>query len=162
MISTSPHRPARSRCRRCFPRTVLVGAQFGVILVIEDGSEYQVATFRSDGIYKDGRHPQSVTFGSAQGDAQSRDFTVNGLFYDPIEKRVLDFVGGRKDLETRTLRAIGDPSARFAEDKLRLLRARALRVRPGFRNRRRDLERRFAKARPPSTRSAPKGFVTSW
>ena len=106
-----------------FPRTVLVGAQFGVILVIEDGSEYQVATFRSDGIYKDGRHPQSVTFGSAQGDAQRRDFTVNGLFYDPIEKRVLDFVGGRKDLETRTLRAIGDPSARFAEDKLRLLRA---------------------------------------
>ena len=106
-----------------FPRTVLVGAQFGVVLVIEDGSEYQVATFRSDGVYKDGRHPQSVTFGSAQGDAQRRDFTVNGLFYDPIEKRVLDFVGGRKDLETRTLRAIGDPSARFAEDKLRLLRA---------------------------------------
>ena len=105
-----------------FPRTVPVGAQFGVILVVEHGREYQVATFRSDGAYLDGRHPQSVAFTTAEGDAQRRDFTINGLFYDPIKERVLDFVGGRKDLETRTLRAIGNPADRFAEDKLRLLR----------------------------------------
>jgi tRNA nucleotidyltransferase/poly(A) polymerase len=106
-----------------FPRTVAVGAQFGVILVVEDGREFQVATFRSDGAYLDGRHPQSVTFTTAEGDARRRDFTINGLFYDPVEERVLDFVGGQNDLETRTLRAIGNPVDRFAEDKLRLLRA---------------------------------------
>jgi poly(A) polymerase len=105
-----------------FPRTVPVGVQFGVVLVVEDGREYEVATFRSDGAYLDGRHPQSVTFSTAEGDARRRDFTINGLFYDPIEERVLDFVGGQKDLETHTLRAIGDPVDRFAEDKLRLLR----------------------------------------
>jgi tRNA nucleotidyltransferase/poly(A) polymerase len=105
-----------------FPRTVPVGLQFGVVLVIENGREYQVATFRADGAYLDGRHPQNVTFTTAEGDARRRDFTVNGLFYDPIDERVLDFVGGRKDLATHTLRAIGNPAERFAEDKLRLLR----------------------------------------
>lgn len=105
-----------------FPRTVPVGVQFGVVLVIENGQDYQVATFRSDGTYLDGRHPRSVTFSSAEEDARRRDFTVNGLFYDPIDEKVLDFVGGRQDLETRTLRAIGSPAERFAEDKLRLLR----------------------------------------
>jgi tRNA nucleotidyltransferase/poly(A) polymerase len=108
--------------QRLFPRTVPVGVQFGVILVVEQGMEYQVATFRSDGAYLDGRHPKNVTFTTAEGDARRRDFTINGLFYDPIEERVLDFVGGRKDLERRTLRAIGNPADRFAEDKLRLLR----------------------------------------
>ena len=105
-----------------FPRTVPVGVQFGVVLVVENGQEYQVATFRSDGAYLDGRHPQSVTFTTAEGDARRRDFTINGLFYDPVGKRVLDFVGGQQDLKTRTLRAIGNPADRFAEDKLRLLR----------------------------------------
>jgi tRNA nucleotidyltransferase/poly(A) polymerase len=105
-----------------FARTVPVGVQFGVVLVVEQGKEYQVATFRSDGAYLDGRHPQSVTFTTAEGDARRRDFTINGLFYDPIEERVLDFVGGQKDLQTHTLRAIGNPADRFAEDKLRLLR----------------------------------------
>ncbi|HEY5704644.1 MAG TPA: CCA tRNA nucleotidyltransferase [Terrimicrobiaceae bacterium] len=105
-----------------FPRTVPVGVQFGVVLVVENGREYQVATFRSDGEYLDGRHPRSVTFTSPEGDASRRDFTINGLFYDPMEGKVLDFVGGRADLETHTLRAIGDPAKRFAEDKLRLLR----------------------------------------
>jgi tRNA nucleotidyltransferase/poly(A) polymerase len=90
--------------------------------VVENGREYQVATFRADGAYIDGRHPKSVTFSSAEEDARRRDFTVNGLFYDPIDNKVLDFVGGRQDLETRTLRAIGNPAERFAEDKLRLLR----------------------------------------
>jgi poly(A) polymerase len=105
-----------------FPRTIPVGVQFGVVLVVESGREYQVATFRADGAYVDGRHPKSVTFSSAEEDARRRDFTVNGLFYDPIDDKVLDFVGGRQDLETRTLRAIGNPAERFAEDKLRLLR----------------------------------------
>ena len=106
-----------------FPRTIPVGAQFGVVLVVEEGHDYQVATFRSDGTYLDGRHPRSVSFTSPEGDAKRRDFTINGLFYDPIEEKVLDFVGGREDLESRTLRAIGNPAERFAEDKLRLLRA---------------------------------------
>ena len=105
-----------------FARTVPVGAQFGVILVVEDGREFQVATFRSDGVYLDGRHPQAVTFTTPEGDAKRRDFTINGLFYDPIDQRVLDFVGGRRDLEARILRAIGNPADRFAEDKLRPLR----------------------------------------
>lgn len=108
--------------QRLFPRTVAVGAQFGVVVVLEDNAEFQVATFRADGVYIDGRRPESVTFTTAEGDAQRRDFTVNGLFYDPIEGRVLDFVGGEADLRAGILRCIGDPAARFREDKLRLLR----------------------------------------
>jgi poly(A) polymerase len=106
-----------------FPRTVPVGAQFGVILVLEQGSEVQVATFRGDGVYSDGRHPESVHFSDAEGDARRRDFTVNGLFYDPVKEKFHDFVGGRDDLRSGILRAIGNPSERFGEDKLRLLRA---------------------------------------
>lgn len=108
---------------RLFPRTVPVGVQFGVILVLEQGAEIQVATFRGDGTYHDGRHPESITYTDAEGDAGRRDFTVNGLFYDPINSKVLDFVGGREDLKAGILRAIGNPCERFAEDKLRLLRA---------------------------------------
>jgi poly(A) polymerase len=106
-----------------FPRTIAVGAQFGVILVLTDGEQFQIATFRSDDAYVDGRRPVSITFSTPEADAQRRDFTVNGLFYDPIEDRVLDFVGGRADIERRLIRCIGDPVARFTEDKLRLLRA---------------------------------------
>ncbi|MEI8292421.1 MAG: CCA tRNA nucleotidyltransferase [bacterium] len=105
-----------------FPRTVAVGAAFGVIVVLEDGWEFQVATFRCDGSYKDGRHPESVSFTNAEGDAKRRDFTVNGLFYDPLEKRVIDFVGGQADLKAGILRCIGNPGERFSEDKLRLIR----------------------------------------
>jgi poly(A) polymerase len=105
-----------------FPRTVAVGAQFGVIVVLEDGGEFQVATFRSDGAYRDGRHPESVAFTNAEGDARRRDFTVNGLFFDPLTCQILDFVGGEADLRAGILRSIGDPHARFAEDKLRLIR----------------------------------------
>lgn len=107
---------------RLFPRTVAVGAQFGVIVVLDGGREYQVATFRSDGAYADGRHPVKVSFTNAEGDARRRDFTINGLFYDPIEKRVWDFVGGEADLRAGVLRSIGNAGERFAEDKLRLLR----------------------------------------
>lgn len=105
-----------------FAKTVAVGAQFGVIVVVEQGQEFQVATFRSDGAYVDGRHPTDVTFTTAEGDAERRDFTINGLFYDPVDERVIDFVQGRQDLEARVIRAIGDPARRFAEDKLRVLR----------------------------------------
>ena len=108
-----------------FRRTVPVGVSFGVVRVLgpEGAGEVEVATFRSDGAYLDGRRPESVQFGEAKNDAERRDFTINGMFLDPLTGEVLDFVGGRADLEAGVLRAIGDPAARFAEDKLRLLRA---------------------------------------
>lgn len=109
--------------QRLFPRTVAVGAHFGVICVIEGGWQFEVATFRSDGSYIDGRHPEGVTYSSPREDAERRDFTVNGMFYDPVSLEVIDFVGGRADLDRRLLRAIGDPPSRFREDRLRLLRA---------------------------------------
>ncbi|WP_435022118.1 CCA tRNA nucleotidyltransferase [Tundrisphaera sp. TA3] len=108
-----------------FRRTIPVGVSFGVVRVLgpPPAGEVEVATFRSDGAYLDGRHPESVQFGDPRRDAERRDFTINGMFYDPIGGEVIDHVGGRADLEARVLRAIGDPEARFAEDKLRLLRA---------------------------------------
>ncbi len=108
--------------QRMFSRTVAVGAQFGVVVVLEEGAEFQVATFRADGVYVDGRRPESVVFTTAEGDALRRDFTVNGLFFDPVDGRVLDFVGGEADLRAGVVRCIGDADARFGEDKLRLLR----------------------------------------
>jgi poly(A) polymerase len=109
--------------QQLFPDTQAVGAAFGVILVRQAKSVVEVATFRTDGPYQDGRRPSSVRFATAQEDAQRRDFTINGLFLDPIENKIIDFVGGQQDLQNRILRAIGDPSKRFAEDHLRLLRA---------------------------------------
>ncbi|HOW97907.1 MAG TPA: CCA tRNA nucleotidyltransferase, partial [Kiritimatiellia bacterium] len=106
-----------------FPKTLEIGKAFGVIQVLRDGFAFEVATFRHDRPYRDGRHPDGVAFTSAEEDAKRRDFTVNGLFFDPIEDRVLDFVGGQDDLQRRLIRAIGDPEARFREDHLRLLRA---------------------------------------
>ena len=106
-----------------FPRTFAVGAHFGVVVVHEEGHDFEVATFRSDGAYVDGRRPEGVVFSSPQLDAERRDFTINGLFYDPLAEEVIDFVAGRADLAARVLRAIGDPVARFREDRLRLLRA---------------------------------------
>jgi poly(A) polymerase len=110
------------RVQEIFPRTVPVGAQFGVVLVVSRGEEYQVATFRADGAYIDGRHPEGVVYTTAEGDASRRDFTINGLFYDPIAQQVLDYVGGEADLQLRLLRAIGEPRKRFEEDRLRILR----------------------------------------
>jgi poly(A) polymerase len=109
--------------QRLFPKSHAVGAAFGVVVVHREGHNFEVATFRRDGGYSDGRRPDSVEFTSAEEDAKRRDFTVNGLFFDPLKNEVLDFVGGRADLERRVLRAIGDPRARFSEDHLRLLRA---------------------------------------
>lgn len=110
---------------RLFRRTIGVGASFGVIKVLgpAGAGDVEVATFRSDGAYLDGRHPEAVTFSTAEFDASRRDFTINGMFLDPADGRVIDFVNGQADLRDRVLRAIGDASARFAEDKLRLLRA---------------------------------------
>jgi poly(A) polymerase len=93
-----------------------------VIVVLEDGFQFEVATFRSDGTYLDGRRPTEVHFATAEEDAERRDFTINGMFFDPEASEVIDFVGGRADLAARLIRAIGDPAQRFAEDRLRMLR----------------------------------------
>ena len=106
-----------------FPRTVAVGAHFGVIVVMEGGYEFEVASFRSDGVYIDGRRPENVTFSTPQQDAERRDFTINGMFYDPLKGETIDFVNGRADLAAGILRAIGNAADRFREDRLRMLRA---------------------------------------
>ena len=106
-----------------FPHTVPVGRQFGVVVVIEQGIPFQVATFRAEADYRDGRHPSRVTFCDPRADARRRDFTVNGLFWDPLQNRLHDWVGGEADLRAKIIRTIGDPRERFAEDHLRLLRA---------------------------------------
>ena len=118
--------------REIFPRTQAVGAAFGVILVRQRSSMIEVATFRTEFDYADGRRPSVVRFATAEEDAQRRDFTINGLFYDPIAKKVIDFVGGQADLGGRTLRAIGRAEERFNEDHLRLLRAVRFAARFGF------------------------------
>jgi tRNA nucleotidyltransferase/poly(A) polymerase len=105
-------------------RTLPIGASFGVITVLGPKPlQIEVATFRRDAGYSDGRHPDSVSFSNAQEDAQRRDFTINGLFFDPLREQVIDYVGGVDDLQRQVIRAIGDPYQRFAEDKLRMLRA---------------------------------------
>jgi tRNA nucleotidyltransferase/poly(A) polymerase len=106
-------------------RTIPIGAAFGVITVLgpRGAGQIEVATFRRDSTYSDGRHPDSVTFTDARHDAQRRDFTINGLFFDPVAEEVVDYVGGQDDLKRRTIRAIGDPRLRLREDKLRMLRA---------------------------------------
>ena len=109
--------------QKLFPRTYAVGAHFGVIIVLENGFQFEVATFRSDEAYIDGRHPSAVHFSSPEEDAKRRDFTINGMFYDPVAEEVIDFVGGRADIDAKLVRAIGDPAQRFAEDRLRMLRA---------------------------------------
>src|SRR5258708_6167669 len=115
-----------------FQRTVPVGRKFGVVLVLQEGMPFQVATFRAEGDYHDGRHPSLVTFCDAMADARRRDFTVNGLFFDPVENRLHDWVGGELDLRSRTIRTIGNAGERFAEDHLRLLRAARFAAQLGF------------------------------
>ena len=127
--------------QRLFVRTLDVGAQFGVIVVIEQGFSFEVSTFRKDGDYHDGRHPSSIVFSDAEQDAQRRDFTINGMFYDPIERQIIDFVGGEVSLYKKEIKAIGDPYLRFEEDKLRMLRAIRFSSKLSF-----DLEARTNKA----------------
>lgn len=106
-----------------FRHTRQVGASFGVVMVRQGRHWIETATFRSDHDYADGRHPERVEFTTAEQDAARRDFTVNGMFYDPLEERVIDYVNGQADLKDGLIRAIGEPSRRFAEDHLRMLRA---------------------------------------
>jgi poly(A) polymerase len=108
---------------RLFTRTVKVGAKFGVVIVLIKNVQVEVATFRTESGYLDGRHPSQVAFADAKEDASRRDFTINGMFYDPVEEKVIDYVGGQKDLQRRIIRTIGDPATRFGEDYLRMLRA---------------------------------------
>jgi poly(A) polymerase len=111
------------KVQETFARTYAVGAHFGVIVVLENELQFEVATFRSDGAYLDGRRPVEVHFSSAEEDAKRRDFTINGMFYDPTAEELIDFVGGRADIGAKLVRAIGDPAQRFSEDRLRMLRA---------------------------------------
>ena len=106
-----------------FPHALAVGKSFGVVRVRMDEDWFEVATFRTDHGYADGRHPTAVSYTDARGDAERRDFTINGMFYDPITDELHDYVGGQTDLEARLVRCVGDPQARFEEDHLRMLRA---------------------------------------
>ena len=108
---------------RLFPKCVPVGKQFGVILVVAGPRRFEVSTFRKEGPYKDGRHPEGVSFTTPEEDAKRRDFTVNGLFHDPVKHQTIDYVGGREDIQAGIIRTIGRAGDRFEEDKLRILRA---------------------------------------
>lgn len=132
-IATSA-RPNQVRSLFGHRRTLAIGLAFGVIEILgsKQRGNVQVATFRSDDSYTDGRHPDRVVFSSAAADAQRRDFTINGMFYDPVKEQFFDYVGGQRDLKLKMIRAIGNPNTRFQEDRLRLLRAIRFSTRFGF------------------------------
>ena len=117
---------------KLFCKTIPVGKKFGVIIVVEGGQQFQVATFRAEADYQDGRRPEKISFANAEADASRRDFTVNGLFYDPLTEKIHDWVGGEKDLRAKIIRTIGAPEERFGEDHLRMLRAVRFAARLGF------------------------------
>jgi poly(A) polymerase len=106
-----------------FEETIPVGVQFGVVIVVKEGHNFEVATFRTEGSYSDGRHPDYVAFSTPEDDVKRRDFTINGLLYDPIKNEMLDYVSGREDISKGIIRTIGNPIERFTEDKLRMIRA---------------------------------------
>lgn len=106
-----------------FPKTIPVGVSFGIVIVVQDKVHFEVATFRKDRGYVDGRRPSSIEPATAEEDAERRDFTINGMFYDPLREKLHDFVGGAEDIRRGVVRAIGDPDARFGEDRLRMMRA---------------------------------------
>jgi len=108
---------------KLFSKTFEKGKSFGVVSVLLGGHEFEVTTFRKEGSYFDGRHPTKVTWTDDKEDALRRDFTINGMFYDPLQKKIIDYVDGQKDIEKKIIRTIGDPRDRFNEDKLRLMRA---------------------------------------
>ena len=121
------------RVVKLYPESLTVGAQFGVVIVPRDAGNVEVATFRSDGRYSDGRHPSEVRYAQTpQEDVRRRDFTINGLLLDPVDNQVLDYVGGQGDIRARRIRAIGNPLDRFQEDRLRMLRAVRFAARFGF------------------------------
>lgn len=115
-----------------FKKTIQVGMAFGVVIVSIDRHLFEVATFRKDIEYKDGRKPEKIELSSPEEDAYRRDFTINGMFYDPLTGSVLDYVGGKKDIEKKMIRAIGNPHDRFVEDRLRMIRAVRFAARFGF------------------------------
>ena len=119
--------------KRLFRHVLLIGAKFGVAMVIVDGRKVEVTTFRSDVSYSDGRRPDAVTFATPHEDAERRDFTINGMFHDPLTGRTIDYVGGQKDLASGVVRTIGKAADRFAEDYLRMLRAVRFTVQLDFR-----------------------------
>jgi putative nucleotidyltransferase with HDIG domain len=139
---------------RLFPKTIPVGRQFGVMIVVVDSESFEVATFRSDRGYADGRHPDAVRFTDAEEDARRRDFTVNALFLEPESRAVIDYVGGVADLGRRVIRTVGDPAARLDEDKLRVLRAVRFACRLGF-----EIE---ARTYDEVRHQAPKLLQVSW
>jgi len=118
--------------RKIFGQTIGVGEQFGVMIVVEAGVPFEVATFRSDVGIKDGRHPEQVVFTDAKNDALRRDFTVNGMFFNPFTEEVIDYTDGQADIQNKIIRAIGDPYERFSEDYLRMLRAVRFAARFGY------------------------------
>jgi len=109
--------------QKIFPKTIPVGIAFGIVVVVEEEHQFEVATFRKDLGYADGRRPTGIEPASPEADAQRRDFTINGMFYDPLKEKIYDFVGGQKDLKKGIIRAIGSPDERFKEDRLRMMRA---------------------------------------
>lgn len=109
--------------QRIFPNTIPIGVNFGIVIVLEDHHQFEVATFRKDQGYRDGRRPIGIEPADAKQDAKRRDFTINGMFYDPLKQEVIDYVNGKKDLEKGIIRAIGNPHERFLEDRLRMIRA---------------------------------------
>jgi len=117
---------------KLFRKTIPVGKKFGVVIVVENGQHFQVATFRAEADYRDGRRPTTVVFAPAEADARRRDFTVNGLFFDPLTEKIHDWVGGETDLRAGIIRTIGRPAERFGEDHLRLLRAVRFAAQLGF------------------------------
>lgn len=120
-IATNAH---PEQVMKLFPRSVAVGAQFGVVRVLLDSHEFEVATFRSESQYVDGRRPAHVSLHSSpKEDALRRDFTINGMFYDPVREEIYDYVGGQEDIEKKIIRTIGEPKERFKEDRLRMIRA---------------------------------------
>jgi len=112
-----------SKIQELFEKTIPVGIAFGVVIVVYKGLNFEVTTFRKDHPYQDGRHPDGVDFSTPEKDAERRDFTINGMFYDPLNEKIYDFVGGKEDLTKGMIRAIGDPKKRFEEDRLRMIRA---------------------------------------
>ncbi len=117
---------------RLFQRTLKMGAEFGVVIVLVGKEQVEVATFRSEGGYADGRHPGHVKFSSAKEDARRRDFTINGMFYDPVKRQIIDYVSGQRDLKKGLIRTIGKANERFEEDYLRMLRAVRFSTKLGF------------------------------
>jgi len=115
-----------------FPKTIPVGINFSILIVVQDGVHAEVATFRKESDYEDGRRPNRIIHCGPEEDAKRRDFTINGMFFDPLTEKIYDFVGGKIDLEKKIIRAIGDPHHRFFEDRLRMIRACRYSARFGF------------------------------